>query len=418
VVAGVSARARRLARSALVLDLRTRRWSVVPGPTPREHLGVTALAGVVYAVGGSHRRARHQPPPLRELPPRGSLVEAAPARAGRSWRHPAPPALAGQIVSVGGEEPGGTIAEVMVYRVEERRWVRDDDLPTPRHGVGVAALRGRVFVIGGGPEPGLTVSSANGGSVRVLVALRAREAQADSRVRRDGVFRGWARQPGLRTVEGAIREALDAVFPRWDGLAVPAATDTGVHGDRTGRQRATSRGGPRPSGPQRTLSTRRCPNDVAVVVPTRRPPSSNARFFGRVRGSYRYRDPYRPTLAARGAPRPALGRARSRSPTFVRPLRSSSGSTTSVPSRRPRRGTRSSCERVAADWERSGGSARASRSRQTASSATWCARSSARCSRRGRRRPIESGSYSRVVPAPRPDSPRRRGGLYLERVQY
>ena len=32
---------------------------------------------------------------------------------------------------------------------------------TPRHGVGVAALGGRVFVIGGGPEPGLTVSDAN-----------------------------------------------------------------------------------------------------------------------------------------------------------------------------------------------------------------------------------------------------------------
>jgi len=49
----------------------------------------------------------------------------------------------------------------MVYRVAEGRWVRSDDLPTPRHGVGVAALAGRVFAIGGGPEPGLTVSSAN-----------------------------------------------------------------------------------------------------------------------------------------------------------------------------------------------------------------------------------------------------------------
>ena len=65
------------------------------------------------------------------------------------------------IVSVGGEEPGGTIAEVLAYRVAERRWVQLADLPTPRHGLGVAALDSRVFVIGGGPEPGLTVSSAN-----------------------------------------------------------------------------------------------------------------------------------------------------------------------------------------------------------------------------------------------------------------
>jgi hypothetical protein len=64
-------------------------------------------------------------------------------------------------VSVGGEELGGTIAEVLAYRIAERRWVQLQDLPTPRHGVGVAAFGGQVFVIGGGPAPGLTVSSAN-----------------------------------------------------------------------------------------------------------------------------------------------------------------------------------------------------------------------------------------------------------------
>ena len=37
-------------------------------------------------------------------------------------------------------------------------------------------------------------------------------------------FHGWARQPGLRTVEGVLRDALDAVFPRWDGLAVAGST--------------------------------------------------------------------------------------------------------------------------------------------------------------------------------------------------
>ena len=42
-------------------------------------------------------------------------------------------------------------------------------------------------------------------------------------------YRGWARQPGQRTVEGVVRDALDAIFPRWDGLAVAGRTDTGVH---------------------------------------------------------------------------------------------------------------------------------------------------------------------------------------------
>lgn len=160
VAGGVTTGARRLARNALAFDLRTRRWSVVPGPTPREHLGVTSLGGTVYAVAGR----------MSGLDTNTLHFESY--RPGeRAWRRlqPVPDArggtgataLAGQVISVGGEEPAGTIAEVLAYRIAERRWVRLEDLPTPRHGVGAAALAGRVYVIGGGPEPGLTVSSAN-----------------------------------------------------------------------------------------------------------------------------------------------------------------------------------------------------------------------------------------------------------------
>jgi non-specific serine/threonine protein kinase len=160
VVAGGVGEARRLARNALVYDIGTRRWAVVPGPTPREHLGVTSLGGVVYAVAG------------RTAGLDTNLLAFESFRPGdRSWRRlqPVPDArggtgaaaLAGQVISVGGEESGGTIAEVLAYRIGDRRWVRLADLPTPRHGVGVAAIGGRVYVVGGGPEPGLTVSSAN-----------------------------------------------------------------------------------------------------------------------------------------------------------------------------------------------------------------------------------------------------------------
>ncbi|MFJ3385008.1 MULTISPECIES: tRNA pseudouridine(38-40) synthase TruA [unclassified Curtobacterium] len=45
-------------------------------------------------------------------------------------------------------------------------------------------------------------------------------------------FSGWARQPGLRTVQGALESALATVFTRWGApplLTVAGRTDAGVH---------------------------------------------------------------------------------------------------------------------------------------------------------------------------------------------
>ena len=52
-------------------------------------------------------------------------------------------------------------------------------------------------------------------------------------------FRGWARQPGLRTVEGTLATALDERYPGWHGLAVAGRTDTGVHALRRSRASAS-----------------------------------------------------------------------------------------------------------------------------------------------------------------------------------
>src|SRR5918999_6413826 len=51
VVGGVEATGR-LARDAFAFDFEDRRWSVIAGPRPREHLGAATLKGVVYAVAG------------------------------------------------------------------------------------------------------------------------------------------------------------------------------------------------------------------------------------------------------------------------------------------------------------------------------------------------------------------------------
>ena len=98
-------------------------------------------------------------------------------------------------------------------------------------------------------------------------------------------FRGWARQPGLRTVEGVVREALDAVYPRWKGLAVAGRTDTGVHG--TGQVASLDvEGGPPPERAADALNAA-LPDDVAVSEAAEAAEGFHARFSARAR-SYRY----------------------------------------------------------------------------------------------------------------------------------
>jgi tRNA pseudouridine38-40 synthase len=99
-------------------------------------------------------------------------------------------------------------------------------------------------------------------------------------------FRGWARQPGQRTVEGVVREALDAVYPGWEGLAVAGRTDAGVHA--VGQvASATVTGGPPADRAAEALNAA-LPHDVAVVSSEQAPEDFHARFSARSR-SYRYR---------------------------------------------------------------------------------------------------------------------------------
>ena len=67
----------------------------------------------------------------------------------------------GVVVSAGSEAPEGTSRAVFARDPDTGSWSRLPDLPTPRHGLGVVAVGQRVIVIGGGPQPGLTVTGAN-----------------------------------------------------------------------------------------------------------------------------------------------------------------------------------------------------------------------------------------------------------------
>ena len=149
-----------LATSTLVFDPGTGTWSSAPGLLhPREHLGVASSGDRVYVVGGrtgggNLSFAEVFDPgtgtwrALPEMPTaRGGLAAAATAN--------------GFLVAPGGEElsPGGTTyPQAEAYDIEREGWVSLPPMPSPRHGLGVAAIGNTVYTLAGGPEPALTLS--------------------------------------------------------------------------------------------------------------------------------------------------------------------------------------------------------------------------------------------------------------------
>jgi len=99
-------------------------------------------------------------------------------------------------------------------------------------------------------------------------------------------FRGWAAQPGLPTVEDAVRHALAETFASVQNLAVAGRTDTGVHA--LGQVVSVDvEGGPSPERAAAALNPR-LPDEISVVSSAEAPAGFHARHSARSR-SYRYR---------------------------------------------------------------------------------------------------------------------------------
>lgn len=113
-------------------------------------------------------------------------------------------------------------------------------------------------------------------------------------------FRGWARQPGLRTVQGELETALATVLREPVELTVAGRTDTGVHA--LGQVASFEVSEEPPADLMRRLNGIG-PNDVAVTAAKVVEDGFNARHDAKAR-SYRYR------LLAHSAPSPfELGKA-------------------------------------------------------------------------------------------------------------
>ena len=128
-------------------------------------------------------------------------------------------------------------------------------------------------------------------------------------------FHGWAKQPGVRTIEGVIEEALGRLLPEPPRLSVAGRTDAGVHAEG----QVTSFIAPDQVDPgrvQRMLNGLLSP-EVVVLTATRAPEGFDARHSA-TRREYRYRidtgsfaSPFTARYVWHRPGRLALGRMRS-----------------------------------------------------------------------------------------------------------
>lgn len=107
-------------------------------------------------------------------------------------------------------------------------------------------------------------------------------------------FSGWARQPGLRTVQGELEAALETVLRERVELTVAGRTDAGVHA--LGQVASFRTDAAVPSDLARRLNGL-APDDLAVTAAAAAPDGFDARGDATSR-TYRYR------LLARSAPSP------------------------------------------------------------------------------------------------------------------
>jgi tRNA pseudouridine38-40 synthase len=99
-------------------------------------------------------------------------------------------------------------------------------------------------------------------------------------------FRGWGVQPGLRTVEAELGDALGRTFSSWEGLQVAGRTDTGVHA--LANVASVDVEGGAPADRAREALNVALPSDLVVLSAEEAAPDFHARYSARAR-SYRYR---------------------------------------------------------------------------------------------------------------------------------
>ena len=151
----------KLVRAHEAFDPKRNMWTTLPAfPDPRDHLAAAAIGSSLFVAGGRKLSLATNTGRLDVFDVKSGAWSTAPdmptARGGI-----AAASADGLVFVFGGEQASGTFDETEIYDPEERVWRAGPPMPTARHGLGAGVVTGgRIAVVGGGPEPGLSVSDA------------------------------------------------------------------------------------------------------------------------------------------------------------------------------------------------------------------------------------------------------------------
>jgi N-acetylneuraminic acid mutarotase len=135
-----------------------------PMLTARHHAASAVVNGKLYVIGG---RVEGISPTVNvdvnEVydPEKNTWTSLASTPSKRSGIAAAANFDMNSIFVFGGEEPSKTFNNNERYDIKTNRWFVAIPMPTARHGLGAASVDDRIYVLGGGPQPGLSVSNAN-----------------------------------------------------------------------------------------------------------------------------------------------------------------------------------------------------------------------------------------------------------------
>jgi N-acetylneuraminic acid mutarotase len=135
-------------------------------PTPRHHAGSAIVNGNIFVIGGRISGSLENISINEAYDPEQDKwitnLEAMPSKRSGIAAAAASPVNSSDIYVFGGEEPSKTFNNNEKYDAKTNKWTSEPPMPTARHGLAAVYIQDdKIYVIGGGPQPGLSVSGAN-----------------------------------------------------------------------------------------------------------------------------------------------------------------------------------------------------------------------------------------------------------------